>query len=233
MTRPTLRTEHHVESFGNEPSGYGDKAPHRGCGPLRRFLAEASIRAAMGVVDLRRMNAEGPCTLVVEIPSPAWAADVGTLIRELAEFEVCLDGAATPPGPVRIDAGRRVLVIASLPEVGSLPASLASADLRIRLAPPTNRMIARAIREAVGRAPHAMPPDAAAGLDIAEIAAAIADGSTPADCVRRLIAAPRRNSRVRPGNAVPASSLPSSREGRARTAPWTDSSPNHGRCIAQ
>lgn len=233
MALAAPRTQYPGESFADDPPAYGDKVPHRGCGPLRRFLAEASIRAAMGVVDLRRMNAEGPCTLVVEIPSPAWATDVGILIRELAEFEVCLDGAGMPPGPARIAAGRRVLVIASLPEVGSLPASLASADLRIRLDPPTNRMIARAIRKAVGRAPHAMPPDAAAGLDIAEIAVAVADGSTPADCVRRLIAAPRPNSGARPGNAVPASSLPPSREGRVRTAPWTDSSPNHGRCIAQ
>jgi SpoVK/Ycf46/Vps4 family AAA+-type ATPase len=86
--------------------------------------------------------------------------------------------------------GSRVIGVSQAPE-RLLPATLmASADIIVRIVPPSAATIANAMRLSLrGRLPTGTPEDLAAGLDFDDLVAAMREGSTAADAMARLRAA--------------------------------------------
>ncbi|WP_267354142.1 MULTISPECIES: AAA family ATPase [unclassified Methylobacterium] len=177
------------------------RATLQGLQTPQQTLAEAAIAAAFKPAGIRRMQRPG-AAVIVEIPSPGWAADVEMIVRTLASFgtsfnRVGLSKVNDRPiegnGRVAEHLSRRgsVLGISTSPEMYLPSALVAAADVRVRIETPSNRIVAHVIRKATGRRPRRLPPNAAAGLDFGEICSCIRIGSTPAECVRRLASAVR------------------------------------------
>ncbi|WP_411902310.1 AAA family ATPase [Methylorubrum thiocyanatum] len=171
-----------------------------GLRPARHTLPRAALAEALGAAGLRRLREGAGLALVVEVPSPDWATHVEAALRELCEW-ACIwtrVGASrsqdkTTEGNDRVGRllgeGARVAGVSQAP-TRYLPATLvAAADLYVRLGPPSNRVIAHAIREATGRRPRRLPPGLAGSLDLDTLSASIRIGSTPRAIVARIRAA--------------------------------------------
>ncbi|GJE27529.1 AAA family ATPase [Methylobacterium organophilum] len=171
-----------------------------GLRPARHTLPRAALAEALGAAGLRRLREGGGFALVVEVPSPDWATHIEAALRELSEwaFIWTRTGASksqdkTTEGNDRVgrllSEGARVAGVSQAP-TRYLPATLvAAADLYVRLGPPSNRVLAAAIREATGKRPRRLPPGLAGALDFDTLASCIRVGSTPRAVVARIRAA--------------------------------------------
>lgn len=177
------------------------RATLQGLRTAQQTLAEAAIAAAFKPAGIRLMQRPG-AAVIVEIPSPGWAADVEMIVRTLASFATSFNRTGSSKvndrptegnGRVAEHLSRRgsVLGISTAPEMYLPSALVAAVDVRVRIEAPSNRIVAHVIRKATGRRPRRLPPNAAAGLDYGEICACIRIGSTPSECVRRLASAVR------------------------------------------
>ena len=164
-------------------------------------LSEAAVAAAFKPAGIRRMQRPGTA-VIVEIPSPGWAADVEMIVRNLASFGTSFNRTGSSKLTDRPTEGNgrvaehlscrgSVLGISTSPEQYLPSALVAAADVRVRIETPSNRIVAHVIRKATGRRPRRLPPNAVAGLDYGEICSCIRVGSTPSECVRRLASAVR------------------------------------------
>ncbi|KQP51108.1 hypothetical protein ASF41_13035 [Methylobacterium sp. Leaf111] len=225
------RADDFLEFPEDDPRSATALARLEGYRPPQEVLTEAAIKAALRPADLRRLNRDGACALIVEIPGPAWAADVEIMVRDLAKFAHCFTRTGlskTTDNPAVgndktsacLAFGERVLGISQAPELYLPSALLASADIRIKLNHPTNRMVARAIREATGRPPRKLPGNVSDGLDIGEISAAIRRGSTPGECVRRLVAASASKAGGQRDTGMPEAPLLSELKGYGKAHVW-------------
>lgn len=191
-----------VEFPEDEPLDSEGQAILHGYQPPQALLTEAMVMAALGQSGLRLLGRLGALAVVVELPGAAWAEEVERVVRDLTFFTHVFNRTGASKlndrsefGNERVSAclarGERVVGISQAPDTYLPTALMASADLRVRLRPPTNRMVSAAIRKATGRSPRRMPENVSAGLSLDELAGAIRRGSSPAACVRRLIAASR------------------------------------------
>lgn len=183
-------------------------APRRGASPVAT-LARLALKEALSAANRRRLAERGSLALVVEVPSAAWVEPVRAACEHLSGWSRKFARAGGSRQEDRPDKGND-LVAAALGAGGRvlgvspdgrrfLPAALfAAADLRVRIASPSNAVVARAIRAATGSRPASLPPGAAAGLDFWEVCAAIRVGSTAASCVERLAEAARSSATVDP-----------------------------------
>ncbi|MGU3476569.1 AAA family ATPase [Methylobacterium sp. D48H] len=175
--------------------------PDNGLRLPQEGLAQIAIDAAIGAPELRRIRRDG-VAVIVEIPTPDWAPEVEAIMRSLGYFETVVSRSGSSPRHDRptegndrvaqtLAAGHGVLGISTAPERFLPEVLVSAADVRVKLRPPGNRELATVIRLATGRRPRSLPPDLAAGLSYDDICTAIRLGSTPGQCVRRLVAASR------------------------------------------
>lgn len=213
MTKATTQTTNATRDTSHEPEPAGfivnlddiarDQAP-----PDHRFripqegLAQVAIDAAIGARERRRIRRDG-VAVIVEIPGPDWAAEVEAIMRSIGYFETVVNrsgGSSKFDRPsegndkvaTSLAAGRGVLGISTAPERFLPEVLMAAADVRVQLRSPGPREIATVIRMATGRRPRSVPDDLAAGLSFDDICTAIRLGSTPAQCVKRLVAASQK-----------------------------------------
>lgn len=179
-----------------EPEGDEAWAPV----PPTRSLALALLEAVLTPSQRRRMLREASLCVVVQAPSPAWCEPLRSAFRSIGQWAhvELRDGTAKykrrpEEGAAEIAnalaGGVRVLGISPSPETQLPPCLVASADIRITLPRPTERVIRQVIREATGSNPRKFPAGIVEGLDFPDIIACIRMGTTAASCVHRLQAA--------------------------------------------
>ncbi len=164
----------------------------------KRVLPAAALHHCTTPAQRRRISGKRSTALIVRVPSSAWVAPVIDLLKARCHWDSVVDG--TPPVRKTSDVsaavssalarGGRVLGVSPDPDRYLPAALLAAADIRLDIAQPTNDVIGAAIAAmGKGRRPRSMPDDVAGGLDFADIISALRQGSTPAQCVARLVAA--------------------------------------------
>ncbi|MGI3904012.1 MAG: AAA family ATPase [Janthinobacterium lividum] len=162
-------------------------------------LTAAVLHACTTPAQRRRIWGSKSTALVIRVPSAAWVTPVMDLLRARCSWDPIVDGTSPPTrrsadlahmASSALSRGGRVLGVSQDPD-RYLPAALvAAADIRLDIGQPTNDVIARTIAAVCkGRPPRSMPTDVAAGLDYSDIVGALRRGSTPAQCVARLVAA--------------------------------------------
>lgn len=173
-----------------------------GHGPVstRSALANVCLAEAIGRRDNAMLLRKGPLAVVVIVPSQGWVGPIKDAMRDGWSFDETASNTRKKPGASDVldegrrltDAlahGRRVLGVSHAPATLLPPALLSAADVTITVRPPSDKALRRLIRWVTGKKVRDLPPGLAAGLDIDVLCAAIREGSTPADCVRRLTAA--------------------------------------------
>lgn len=161
-------------------------------------LPDAALHGAISPKTLLRIQDEPSFALVVTVPSESWIDPIAEAVKGLREWDDVIEAEVNArkrpaSGSIarKLADGAAIAGIAVAPD-RQLPASLVSAaDARIVVAAPTNAMIRHAISLATGDFPGEMPEMVAAGLDFHDLVAAIRVGSTPDECVARLISASR------------------------------------------
>lgn len=151
---------------------------------------------------LRRAAFRAPAiALVVAVPSASWVAPMRRAVAGACAdgtFVVAQDGSErlrhTPENrrdevAEALSRGRRVVGVSQDPS-SFLPSNLvAAADHTLVVRTPSAAVLREVIARATGGRAPPLPPAAAAGLDLTDIAAAIRAGTSAASCVRRLAAA--------------------------------------------
>lgn len=166
------------------------------------IIADAAIRETIKPATLRRMARERGIGVVVEVPEASWASEVEQALVALVAFGVTYTRTGRSKATDRADTGNErvaaalafgdhVLGVSQAPETYLPSALMAAADIRVRIGPPSNRAVSAAIRAATGRSPRSMPPRIAGSLGLDELGSHIRRGSSPASCVRRIVAARR------------------------------------------
>lgn len=204
MARPESQTDDFLAFDGEKrPKPPTTDYPVEGYASPQEVIAEAAVRAAMPTAMLRRITSRRAIAVIVEVPDASWAADVEQAIVGFASFGATFTRVGKSKANDRPDQGNakvaaclgfgdRVLGISQSPDL-YLPSSLvAAADIRIKIARPSNKILATAIRAATGRAPRSMPKNLAGGLGLDDLACQIRRLSSPAECVRRIAAAAAR-----------------------------------------
>lgn len=166
--------------------------------PAHESIPDAALYGSIPDDTLRRIQNATSFALIVTVPSEAWVDPIAGVVRGLRDWDEVIEaesGARKRPASGSISRklgdGAAIAGIAVAPD-RQLPTALVSAaDARIVIASPTNAVIRHAIAEATGNIPAEMPDMIAAGLDYHDLIAAIRVGSTPEECVSRLISASR------------------------------------------
>ena len=176
--------------------------------PGADLIVLIAVEAALPRVLLRDLSRGRPVAAVITVPSPAWYRPLTDLINRLSDGRAAVVEAAArlksgPHAPETEAAralcnGRPVIGLATSLEL--LPAVLtAAADHRAALPPPGPEVMVEAIRRWCPRARRiTLVPEALAGLDLTDLAAALRPQSTPRACRERL----ERASRARLGPAA-------------------------------
>ncbi|MDB5531490.1 MAG: hflB [Devosia sp.] len=157
------------------------------------------LRQAMSTTERTAFRHNHGITVVIKAPGAEWATPLLDAGKELAHWGFSLTATAsdrkskdtiTRDQVMRALAkGGRVLAVSQNP-VAFLPEGLAgSADMTINVSPPDDVVLKRTIFAATGRYPRRMPSGISRGLSYAQICFAIRKGSTPRECVARLLAA--------------------------------------------
>ncbi len=189
--------------FNSPPDDEGRDNPDYDPAPsldTRGGIAQLCLDEALTRKALNRLMRGGPLAVVAIVPSLAWVDAIKAEFRRRTGWDKAIVGARKKGSLGDLDEARqcadalsrggRVVGISNAPT--NLPASLlASADLTITIRPPSDRALRRQIRWVTGQHARGLPAGAATGLDLDTLCGAIRDGSTAADCVRRLAAASR------------------------------------------
>lgn len=166
----------------------------------RLMLAEATTPA-----QRRRMKTATALSVLVTVPTADWVDPIRKHMRWRWNGAEVIGRSEKERGRGSVEAtmerflsvmveGGRYAAVSQDPG-RYLPAGIAaSADVRIVITGVSNRVIARAIRLATGRRVPRLPAMIATGLGFSEIAGAIRMGSTPRQCIERLVAATRSRS---------------------------------------
>ena len=172
----------------------------------RAGIAQLCVDEALSRRDYNRLLRAGPLAVVAIVPSAAWIAPIKAELRKRTTFDhdvaharkksALLDADEARGCADALSGGGRVLGVSNSPGTGLPPTLVANADLTIRIRPPSDRALRRLIRWVTGQPIRHLPPGAATGLDLDVLCGAIREGSTSADCVRRIAAAARAGSVV-------------------------------------
>lgn len=187
-----------LESEGDEgetatPAGPGLRAA---ASTLPIVMLEAALRGKLR----RRFENERGIGVVIKAPASDWAAPLLGAAQALAPWEFAFSAITPERSKSREDfnneqiiealgSGRRVIGVSHAPD-RFLPAPLfGPADITLDVPYPSDALVRIAIKAATGRAPSRMPKNIAAGLDYATICTCVRRGSTPGQCVARLVMA--------------------------------------------
>jgi MoxR-like ATPase len=202
----------------------GEDGPERPPTP-RDILARAVLESCLPPRLRRRMTA-GAVAIVIEVPSAGWIAPVADAAKAMRARVFARDGSdryrhrpdrGNDEAATDLALGRCVVGISHAP-ARLLPATLmAAADARIRIGPPSNKVLATVIRQVTGHRAGRIPPAVAAGLDFDDVLGALRPTSARA-CVRRLIAA--RTSRAAVDELVASAPPLSSLHGYGAAMQW-------------
>lgn len=144
-----------------------------------------------------RIGQQGSLCLVVEAPSAEWVAPTAALIRRMGDWDtemtkVRAERARTSDDDTlsrlikRLARGERVFAVA--PQLELLPHALrTAADITVMLGRPSSASIGRAIELLTGVRPAPLDDAIVAALGFDQIASALRIGSTPQQCVDRLL----------------------------------------------
>lgn len=162
-------------------------------------LPRIMLETALGHQGVKEVSQRPAYSLVVETPAADYAAPVQKALRKLGEWDHgCTVSKRKRPSEddrtsefimVALARGGRVYGISHQPRDMLPPALYSGADRVVKLPPPSPDVIARTILAVTGALPVDVPPDLGAGLAFEEIAGAIRRGSSPAECVSRLLSA--------------------------------------------
>ncbi|MCJ2050264.1 ATP-binding protein [Methylobacterium sp. J-070] len=180
---------------GNEEahaSGGSRQSPAQALG---RLLLEGALTNA----TRRRLAGRNGLAMLLEAPTPAWVAPLRHALNSLGSWYHLESRDGTTRHKRKPDdggdeltamlaAGKRVAVICHAPDQHVPPAFIAAAEMRLRPGSPTDEIVRDAIEAVTGKAPRKLP-DGVARLDLGDLQAAIRQGSTAAQCVRRLASA--------------------------------------------
>ncbi|NEU14336.1 AAA family ATPase [Methylobacterium sp. BTF04] len=178
----------------------------------RFYIALHALNESLTTEDRLRMLRSGGAGVVVEVPSADWVPAIRTAAETLTRFNHVLARSGSARTTDKSDhgnaevgdflgAGGRVLGVSQAPERYLPSALLAAADVRIKVAPPSNGVIRQAILSVTGRKAGRMPQDVAQGLSFDVLAASLRKGTSAGACVRRLIAASKANATIDPNLA--------------------------------
>lgn len=180
----------------------------------RDALVEVAFTGSTTSKARRKIKRGQGIAIVVSVPNAGWIRPVDKYLSELIEAE-----SFTRDGTDRrkhlpsegndlvseaLTAGRNVVGISQAPDK-LLPSLLVTcADIRVRLEQPDATTIARAMKLCLrGRVPSDLPPNLGAGLEFHELVAALRQGSSPRDAVRRLQSAANARLAVGQDDALP------------------------------
>lgn len=175
----------------------------------RFYIALHALNASLTNEERLQMLRPGGAGVVIEVPSADWVPAIRTAAETLTRFaHVCArNGSARTTDKADhgnaeigdfLGAGGRVLGVSQAPERFLPSALIAAADVRIKIVPPSNRVIRQAILSVTGRKAGRMPRDVAQGLSFDVLAASLRKGTSAGACVRRLIAASKANATIDP-----------------------------------
>ena len=187
------------ETTGEENVGRGEvhSAAHT--------LAAAALMEALSPSQRRRLAGTGALCMVIRAPSAGWVEPLANAARTRGGFDLVETASAVKRGRSLSDPGveaarilargGRVLGVSQSPECFLPSVLVTAADIRASVKPASNRVLASVIEAATGARPCRLPPRAAAGLDFADVVAAVRLNDRPSACVRRLRAAVAAQSR--------------------------------------
>lgn len=157
---------------------------------LTALLAQAET-SAIG----EALKRDVPHVIVLKAPSVAWAEALAKLVSDTysgavskAVTQLKKDGndSVTAELQRRLSTRRHFVLVSQDPDT-LLPPSIAGAvDIRVDLPSPNKRLIVEAIAQVSGVRPSSIRLSDIAGLDFGDFELALREGSSAADCVRRL-----------------------------------------------
>lgn len=158
-------------------------------------LPHAMLEALFNGAKRGGFGARRQC-IIIGVPSESWAEPIARAASKMALWGdvVVATKKSTREGTRAIGvlaAGRTVLCVSQSPERFLPRPLMAVADLRVTLPAPDSSVLRKVISLATAKTCPAVPTGLGVGLDFLTIAGAIRRGSTPRQCIERLIAAQR------------------------------------------
>lgn len=166
----------------------------------RMYLALNALHAALGRAALQSMRSGVFTCVVVSVPSAGWKPVIADCARLIGHWDMVLK-----PSPKRrglapdvnatevaeqISTGTRMLIV-SEDAVACVPTLVAAADLALTISQPSDEVVRRTIACVTRSRVPPVPAGIAQGLSYDELVAGIRSGTTPEQCVSRLLAARR------------------------------------------
>jgi cell division protease FtsH len=170
-------------------------------------LPAALLERAVTPDQMSLIAGEGTFCLAVEVPSAEWVKPVLRSIIAIGDWDHRFSKAAPSRSKSSTDDLEATAVVRYLAQGGRVlgvvanldllpPALRTSADLTLRLAPPSPALIQQVIEAVAGPCPADVPSDLGCGLGFDQIVSCLRAGSTAKDCIERLtrIGKERKNS---------------------------------------
>lgn len=161
------------------------------------ILPAALLESAVTADQMSLICGEGTFCLAVEVPSGEWVKPMLRSITAMGDWEHRFSKAAPSRSKSATEDLESQAVVRHLAEGGRVlgvvasldllpPALRTSADLTIRLGPPSPALIQQVIEAIAGPCPGVVPSDLGAGLGFDQIVACLRAGSTAKACIERL-----------------------------------------------
>ncbi|MDV3251125.1 AAA family ATPase [Devosia sp. BK] len=203
----------HLEDIPNVTASPLPTSNPKGLRSSTQVLPELMLRETFTPEQVSQLRRDRTACVVIEAPTAQWVDPLAAAGKKLGDWKyvqaATVPNRSTVSNDVLIDhalnalaSGGRTLGISQAPHRLLPKAMTTTADIFLKVEPPSDAIIREAIKASTGRFPRSLPKMVAAGLDYAEICAAIRIGSTATACVQRLVAAANAKTAVDPGLAA-------------------------------
>ncbi|GAB5426661.1 MAG: AAA family ATPase [Devosia indica] len=167
-------------------------------------LAAALLESVVGERGIDVIRNQDSFCLVIEAPGADWVFALQRMLTRFSDWDhhqaksqarrssLTDEAAINAQAIAAMSSGGRVFGVSQSPKAMLSSALVSAADMHVVLPQPSNAVISTVIRTVTGKIVKAMPDGIAAGLGFEEIVSCIRQGSTPAQCVDRLVRAAKR-----------------------------------------
>lgn len=160
-------------------------------------LPAALLESSVTPDQMSLIAGEGTFCLAVEVPSAEWVKPMLRSITAVSDWDHTLFKAAPSRSKSSTDDLESLAVVRNLAQGGRVlgvvpsldllpPALRTSADLTLRLGPPSPALIQQVIEAVAGPCPADVPGDLGSGLGFDQIVSSLRAGSSARDCIERL-----------------------------------------------
>lgn len=193
----TQTTEDDLEDlFEAEDAHIAAGKPVKNAGEL---LPIHTLEASVPRQTIRKLASAPTICVVFHAPSDDWARPLLGATKEFGRWDLRHHKEAPERSKIfnhdkttndqvvaLLARGCRIVGVSQNPDSLLPPAMLSAADMVLKIAKPTNAVVASVIKAITGRTPKGLPDQVGEKLSFDELAAAIRTGSSARDCVDRL-----------------------------------------------